>query len=159
MLLYLINIDFDDLKDRNMRTLTYHLTVVSLERQIFLGIVKKIKVVGCEGEMEVFSGHAPLLTCIKPGILHIVCVNTLEYIYLSGGILEIQGNIVTILADVAIRANELDELAAKAAKVQAETYLHCLRYDDKDYMKASLELSQIIAKLRLFELVKSGNCI
>lgn len=138
----------------------YHLTVVSVERQIFFGMVKKVRVMGIEGEMGIFSGHAPLLTCIKPGILFFTKENNCsEYVYLSGGILEIQNDIVTILADTAIRAEELDEEQAKIAKSQIEKNLHCLRYDDKNYMKVSLEMSKVIAKLRLLKLIKNNSYI
>lgn len=139
---------------------TYYLTVVSIERDIFCGTVKKIRVMGMEGEMEVLPRHTPLLTCIKPGILHIIKEDgSLEYIYLSGGILEVQRSIVTILADMAVRAEELDEEQVQAVKDQVKTYLCKLRYDDKDYVKASLEMSQAIAKLRLFELAKNNRCV
>lgn len=139
---------------------TYYLTVVSIARDIFCGIVKKIRVMGVEGEMEVFPGHAPLLTCIKPGILHIIKEDSsLEYIYLSGGILEVQRNMVTILADTAVRAEELDEEQVQAVKDQMKKYFCKLRYDDKHYMQASVEMSQAIAKLRLFELVKNSRCV
>lgn len=133
----------------------YHLTVVSVERQIFFGIVKKIQVMGNEGEMGIFPGHVPLLTCIKPGILKFLKeYGDLEYVYLSGGILEVQRDVVTILADTAIRAQELDEKQTKIAKIQFEQQLRHLRRDSKDYMKITLEMSKIIAKLKLLELMK-----
>lgn len=134
---------------------TYHLNVVSVEKKIFFGIVKKIQIMGSEGGIGIFSGHAPLLTCIKPGVLNFVKENgDLEYVYLSGGILEVQRDVVTILADTAIRANELDAKKAEEAKIQIEKLLRRVRYDDKDYMRISLEMSKIIAKIRLLELVK-----
>lgn len=135
---------------------TYHLTVVSVERQIFFGTVKKTRVMGIEGEMGIFSGHSPLLTCIKPGVLYFVkeCGDS-EYMYLSGGILEIQRKIVTILADTVIRADELDEERAKSAKDRVENSLNHLQYNDKDYMRISLEMSKVIAKLRLIKLIKT----
>lgn len=134
---------------------TYCLTVVSVERQIFFGMIKKMQIMGDLGEMGIFAGHVPLLTCIKPGVLHFVkeC-GASEYIYLSGGILEIQKNFVTILADTAIRADELDVEQAKNAKSQVEKHLHRLRYDDKDYMKISLEMSKVVAKIRLLKFLK-----
>ncbi|WP_159714979.1 F0F1 ATP synthase subunit epsilon [Blochmannia endosymbiont of Camponotus nipponensis] len=137
----------------------YYLTVVSVERQIFSGAVQKIQIMGIEGEMGIFPGHAPLLTSIKPGVLRIVhsCGNE-EYIYISGGILEVQKNIVTILADTAIRAEELDEKKAKEAKHKAEKYIKGTRYsDDIDYIKIAADLSKAIAKLRLIELTKRNN--
>ncbi|URJ29779.1 F0F1 ATP synthase subunit epsilon [Blochmannia endosymbiont of Camponotus sp.] len=140
---------------------TYHLTVVSIESQIFSGVVQKIQVVGIEGEMGIFPGHAPLLTSIKPGVLRIVKLcDDEEYVYISGGILEVQKNIVTILADTAIRAEELDEKKAEEAKHEAEKQIKNLRHnDDVDYIKIASEISKAIAKLRLIELTKKNNNI
>ncbi|WHL25072.1 MAG: F0F1 ATP synthase subunit epsilon [Candidatus Blochmannia vicinus] len=140
---------------------TYHLTVVSIESQIFSGVVKKIQVAGTEGEMGIFPGHAPLLTSIKPGVLRIVKLcDDEEYIYISGGILEVQKNMVTILADTAIRAEELDEKKAIEAKNEAEKHIKNLRYnDDMDYIKIASEISKAIAKLRLIELTKRNKHI
>lgn len=138
----------------------FSLTVVSVEREIFFGTVKKIQVMGIEGEMGIFPGHSPLLTCVKPGILHFIkkCGNS-EYMYLSGGMLEIQRDVVTILADTVIRADELDERRAKESKDQSAAHLRFLSYSDKNYMKISIEMSKAIAKLRLIKLVKNNNCI
>lgn len=135
-----------------------HLTVVSVEREIFFGVIKKVQVMGIEGEMGIFPGHSPLLTCIKPGILHFIkkCGNS-EYMCLSGGILEVQRDVVTILADTVIRADELDEKRAEKSQNQSEKYLHFLSYDDKNYMKISVEMSKAIAKLRLMKLLKHNN--
>ncbi|WP_331828523.1 F0F1 ATP synthase subunit epsilon [Candidatus Blochmannia sp. SNP] len=144
-----------------MSVSTYHLTVVSIESQIFSGVVQKIQVSGTEGEMGIFPGHAPLLTSIKPGVLRIVKLcDDEEYIYISGGILEVQKNIVTILADTAIRAEELDEKKAEEAKHEAEKHIKNLRYnDDVDYIKITSEISKAIAKLRLIELTKKNKHI
>lgn len=84
--------------------MTYHLDVVSAEQQMFSGLVEKIQVTGSEGELGIFPGHAPLLTAIKPGMIRIVKqFGHEEFIYLSGGILEVQHGSVTVLADTAIR--------------------------------------------------------
>ncbi|URJ25441.1 F0F1 ATP synthase subunit epsilon [Candidatus Blochmannia ocreatus] len=143
-------------------TNSYRLIVVSVEKQIFSDAVRKIQVNGTEGEMGIFPGHSPLLTSIKPGVLHIVKLcNNIEYVYISGGILEIQNTVVTILADTAVRADELDEQQANLAKLAAENYIKKF-YDsggssnkkDINYIKISSEMSQAIAKLRLIELYK-----
>lgn len=138
-----------------MCVFVYCLNVVSVEKKIFSGMVKKIQITGIEGEMGIFFGHAPLLTCIKPGILRFVqeC-GSIEYMYLSGGILEIQKDIVTVLADTVIRADELDAEKVRIVKDAVEQEFHSMRYDDKNYMKISLEMSKAIAKLRLLELIK-----
>lgn len=138
---------------------TYYLTVVSIERKIFSGMVHKIQVTGTEGEMGIFPGHTPLLTSIKPGILRIVkSYDHEEYVYISGGILEVQRNVVTILADTAIRAEELDEKKAMEAKYEAEKHIKNYRHNaDKDYIKIASDISKAIAKLRLMELTKKNK--
>lgn len=84
--------------------MTYHTDVVSAEQQMFSGLVEKIRVTGSEGELGIYPGHAPLLTAIKPGMIRIVKQHGHEeFIYLSGGILEVQHGSVTVLADTAIR--------------------------------------------------------
>ena len=76
--------------------MTYHLDVVSAEQQMFSGLVEKIQVTGSEGELGIYPGHAPLLTAIKPGMIRIVKQHGHEeYIYLSGGVLEVQPGNVT----------------------------------------------------------------
>ena len=104
--------------------MTYHLDVVSAEQQMFSGLVEKIQVTGSEGELGIFPGHAPLLTAIKPGMIRIVKqFGHEEFIYLSGGILEVQPDCVTVLSDTAIRGKDLDEEKANTAKRQAEEAL------------------------------------
>lgn len=100
---------------------SFHLTVVSAEKEMFSGVVQHIQVSGSEGELGIFHGHTPLLTAIKPGLVRIVKQdNSEEVIYLSGGILEVQPNDVNVMADTAIRGEELDEAQALEAKRQAE---------------------------------------
>ena len=90
--------------------MTYHLDVVSAEQQMFSGLVEKIQVTGSERELGIYPGHAPLLTAIKPGMIRIVKQHGHEeFIYLSGGILEVQPGSTTVLADTAIRGQDLDE--------------------------------------------------
>ena len=104
--------------------MTYHLDVVSAEQQMFSGLVEKIQVTGSEGELGIYPGHAPLLTAIKPGMIRIVKQHGHEeFIYLSGGILEVQPGNVTVLADTAIRGQDLDEARAMEAKRKAEEQL------------------------------------
>ena len=104
--------------------MTYHLDVVSAEKHMFSGLVQKIQVTGSEGELGIFPGHAPLLTAIKPGMVRIVKQHgEEEFIYLSGGILEVQPSVVTVLADTAIRGTDLDEARALEAKRKAEEHI------------------------------------
>ncbi|MBH3086292.1 F0F1 ATP synthase subunit epsilon [Serratia marcescens] len=139
--------------------MTYHLDVVSAEKQMFSGLVQKIQVTGSEGELGIFPGHAPLLTAIKPGMVRIVKQHgEEEFIYLSGGILEVQPSVVTVLADTAIRGTDLDEARALEAKRKAEEHIRSSRssHGDVDYAQASAELAKAIAKLRVIELTRKA---
>ncbi|UDG80239.1 F0F1 ATP synthase subunit epsilon [Candidatus Steffania adelgidicola] len=133
---------------------TYHLDVVSLEKKIFSGLVKKIQVTGSEGELGIFPGHVALLTTIKPGLVRIVKQDDHEeYVYLSGGVLEIQPSTVTVLADTAIRGEDLDEARAIASKRRIEERMYNA-HSDIDYVHAAAELSQALAKLRVIKLIR-----
>ncbi|MBT0718622.1 F0F1 ATP synthase subunit epsilon [Rosenbergiella epipactidis] len=135
---------------------SFHLTVVSAEKEMFSGVVQHIQVSGSEGELGIFHGHTPLLTAIKPGLVRIVKQdNSEEVIYLSGGILEVQPNDVNVMADTAIRGEELDEAQALEAKRQAEESIS-KNNTDVDYALASAELAKAIAKLRVIELTKKA---
>ncbi|MGP1923730.1 MAG: F0F1 ATP synthase subunit epsilon [Arsenophonus sp. NEOnobi-MAG3] len=137
-----------------MAPMTYHLVVVSAEKQMFDGLVQKIKVTGTEGELGIYPQHTPLLTTIKPGMISISKqFGEEELIYLSGGVLEVQQNGVIVLADTAIRGKDLDEGKALESKRKAEAYIHKAPADI-DYAKASAELAKAIAKLRVIELIK-----
>ncbi|MFB6435053.1 MAG: F0F1 ATP synthase subunit epsilon [Candidatus Malihini olakiniferum] len=140
-----------------MAAMTYHLDIVSPEQKIFSGLVQKIQVTGSEGELGIFPGHAPFLTAIKPGMVRIVKKHgEEEYIYLSGGHLEVQPKSVTVLSDTAIRGQDLDEVCAMESKRKAEERIrnsHC----DVDFAQASAELLKAIAKLRVLELTKKSN--
>lgn len=135
--------------------MTYHLDVVSAEQQMFSGLVEKIQVTGSEGELGIYPGHAPLLTAIKPGMIRIVKQHGHEeFIYLSGGILEVQRQ-RDRLADTAIRGQDLDEARALEAKRKAEEHIKS-SHGDVDYAQASAELAKAIAKLRVIELTKKA---
>lgn len=135
---------------------SYHLDVVSAEQRMFQGVVQHIQVSGSEGELGIYPGHTPLLTAIKPGLIRIVKVdNTEEVMYLSGGILEVQADNVTVMADTAIRGSDLDETRALDAKRKAEEYMN-KAHGEVDYAHASAELAKAIAKLRVIELTKQA---
>lgn len=137
----------------------YRLDVVSAEKKMFSGIVKKIQVTGSEGELGIFPGHAPLLTFIRPGMVRFIKQSGNEdFIYLSGGLLEVQPNISIILADTAIRGEDLDEIKALEAKKKSETYISCSD-SDIDYALVSSELAKAIAKLRVIALIKKSQGI
>ncbi|MDT9587574.1 MAG: F0F1 ATP synthase subunit epsilon [Candidatus Arsenophonus melophagi] len=137
-----------------MAAMTYHLVVVSAEKQLFDGFVQKIQVTGSEGELGIYPQHTPLLTAIKPGMIRITGrFGEQEVIYLSGGILEIQPNSVILLADTAIRAKNLDEVKVLESKRKAEERIR-KAHAAFDYAQASTELAKAIAKLRVIELIK-----
>ncbi|MDG6895276.1 F0F1 ATP synthase subunit epsilon [Volucribacter amazonae] len=133
---------------------TVTLTVVSAEQSIFTGEVKRIQVTGSEGELGILPGHIPLLTAIKPGIVKIVLENDQEeVIYVSGGFLEVQPNVVTVLADVAIRGKELDGDRILEAKRKAEQNI-VAGAKDANYEILASKLSKELAKLRAYELTE-----
>ena len=132
-----------------MAAMTVHLDVVSAEKQIFSGRVETIQVTGSEGELGIHPGHAPLITAIKPGMVRLVKqFGEEEVIYVAGGILEVQPGNVTVLADTAVRAEDLDEQAAEEAKRRAEEHI-ANPGAEFDYAEAALELAEAIAQLRL----------
>ncbi|QLB12126.1 ATP synthase F1 subcomplex epsilon subunit [Bisgaardia hudsonensis] len=133
---------------------TLKLTVVSAEESIFTGNVKSIQATGIEGELGILPGHTPLLTSIKPGIVKLTLEdNTEEVIYVSGGFLEVQPTIVTVLADVAIRGEELDGERILAAKRRAEENI-TTKVVDANYEMLAAKLSRELAKLRAYELTE-----
>ena len=133
---------------------TFNLTIVSAERKIFEGEVKQIQATGVEGELGILPGHTPLLTAIKPGIVKFTLQDgNEEVIYVSGGFLEVQPNIVTVLADVAIRGSELDEDRIREAKRKAEENI-VSHASDVDHDLLVAKLSKELAKLRAYELTE-----
>lgn len=128
--------------------------IVSTEKAIFSGDATRIIVIGLLGELGIFPGHTQLLTALKPGPVRIVKPNGEdEILYISGGILEVQPQLVSILADIAVRAADLDELAALEAKEHAERILND-KQADIDYAKATAELAQAIAQLQAISKLK-----
>nr|WP_136250717.1 F0F1 ATP synthase subunit epsilon [Ningiella ruwaisensis] len=131
--------------------MTVHLDVVSAEAEIFSGLVERIQVTGSEGELGIYPGHAPLLTGIQPGMVRVVKQHgEEELIYVAGGVLEVQPGHVSVLADTAVRAEDLDEAAAAEAKKHAEEKM-ANAGADFDYAEAAIELAEAIAQLRLIK--------
>lgn len=129
----------------------FELNVVSAEQKIFSGQVVSVRVTGIDGELGVYAGHTPLLTAIKPGMVKYTLADGNEaFIYVSGGFLEVQPTVVTVLADVAIRGEELDQQRILAAKRKVEESLS--KANDVDL---SAKLSREIAKLRVYDIVSS----
>jgi F-type H+-transporting ATPase subunit epsilon len=133
---------------------TVNLNVVSAEEQLFSGAIESLQITGSEGELGIMPGHAPLLTSLKPGMARIVKKDgTEEVIYLSGGMLEVQPNNVTVLADVATRVADLDEQAALDAKQRAEEHINT-NSGDVDYAEVAGELARAVAQLRVIQAAK-----
>ena len=127
--------------------MTIHCDIVSAEEEIFSGLVEMLVATGEMGELGVSYGHAPLLTSLVPGPVRIVTQGGDEHVYyVSGGFLEIQPGVVSILADTALRAKDVDEAAAEAAQREAE---HALanQSGDFDYGRASAQLAEAAAQL------------
>jgi F-type H+-transporting ATPase subunit epsilon len=130
---------------------TIRCDIVSAEANIFHGDVAMVIATGEAGELGIVSRHAPLLTRLKPGQVEVIGEDgkRQEY-YVSGGILEVQPNVVTVLADTALRADEIDESAAQRAKETAERIL-ADRGDAKTVEQAQEQLTQAVAQLQALE--------
>ena len=136
------------------REMTTHLEVVSAEKSLFSGRVSHLQVSGQEGELGIMAGHTPLLTTIKPGLVSLVKQNgEKEVIYISGGFLEVQPGGVTVLADTAIRGEDLDQAKAEAAKLAAQEKITNAN-QDVDYAVIAAELAKAIAQLRVIDLIR-----
>lgn len=127
---------------------TIHVDVVSAEEQIFSGEAEFVALPGEAGELGIYPKHTPLITRIKPGAVRIKVPGQAEdeFVFVAGGILEVQPDTVTVLADTAIRGKDLDEAKATEAKKLAEEAL--VNKEGKiDYAKAQAELATAIAQL------------
>lgn len=131
---------------------TIHLDVVSAEESIFSGEAEFVAAPARMGEIGVYPRHAPLITTIKAGALRVKVPNQAEetLIFISGGLLEVQPGVVTVLADTAIRGADLDEAKAAEAKRAAEEAM-ANNVSDVDYARAQAELSEAIAQLQAIE--------
>jgi F-type H+-transporting ATPase subunit epsilon len=130
---------------------TIHVDIVSAEGQIFSGEASMVFVPGSQGELGIAPRHAPLLTTLKAGEVRVQSEGVEEQsFYVGGGSLEIQPNLVTVLADTAARARDLDEAAALAAKQRAEDAVR-ERTDKMDIAEAQAELARAVAQLRAIE--------
>jgi len=139
-----------------MMTPTLRLDIVSAEKQIFSGEAEMVFATGEMGELGIAPGHAPLVTSLKPGNIRVILANQQEDIfYVSSGLLEVQPFIVTVLADTALRANDIDEAAALAAKEEAERKLSN-RISDVDFAKATAELAEALAQIRTIQKLRKS---
>jgi F-type H+-transporting ATPase subunit epsilon len=127
---------------------TIYVDVVSAEESIFSGEAEFVALPGESGELGILPQHTPLITRIRPGAVRIKLAGKAqeEFVFVAGGILEVQPNRVTVLADTAIRGHDLDEAKAEEARKKAEEALHN-READIDYAKAQAELAAAIAQI------------
>ena len=130
---------------------TIHVDIVSAEGQIFSGEASMVFVPGSRGDLGIAPRHAPLLTTLKAGEVRVQSEGAEEQsFYVGDGSLEVQPNRVTVLADTAARAKDLDEAAAQAAKQRAEDAVR-QRTDKMDIAEAQAELARAVAQLRAIE--------
>jgi len=127
---------------------TMHVDVVSAEASIFEGEAEFVALPGQDGELGIMPRHVPLITRIRPGAVRIKVAGQSheEFVFVAGGILEIQPDAVTVLADTAIRGADLDEAKAEAARKAAEEAM-VNRTSELEYAKAQAELASAVAQL------------
>lgn len=130
-----------------------HVDIVSAEGEIFSGEASMVIAPASEGEVGIAPRHAPLLTRLKAGVVRIQLAGEEQAIFVSGGILEVQPHLVTVLADTAVRAKDADEAAANEAKRRAEEALSNAK-GDLDLAKAQAELMQAAALVQFVQKMK-----
>jgi F-type H+-transporting ATPase subunit epsilon len=131
-----------------------HCDIVSAEQAIFSGLVELLVAHGSLGDLGVGPGHAPLLTALKPGPVRIKLQGGEEQIfYVSGGFLEVQSSTITVLADTAVRADDVDEAAAIEAQKVAVTALSN-QAGEFDYGRAAAQLAEAAAQLRTIQALR-----
>lgn len=140
--------------------MTLHVDIVSAEKELYSGPAEMVTAPGEMGELGVLPRHSQLVTRLKPGQVRVKLQGGEELLfYVSGGLLEVQPSLVTILSDTAERARDLDEAAAQSAKQRAEQVI-AAHQSDFEYAKAKAELAEAIAQLQTIEklrkLRKSG---
>jgi len=135
---------------------TIRCDIVSAEEEIFHGNAQMIIATGEAGELGIAPRHAPLITRLKPGQVRVQLEGGEEqFFYVSGGILEVQPSVVTVLADTAIRAKDLDESAARRAKDEAERAI-ANRADAMEVAQAQAQLAQAVAQLQALERLRKA---
>ncbi len=131
--------------------MTIHVDIVSAEAAIFSGPAEMVFAPAVMGEVGIAPRHAPMLTPLKPGEVRIQQTGGEElFFYVSGGMLEVQPHVVTVLADTALRAKDIDEAAAQEAVQRAQQALADQK-SDFDYTRAQAELAEAVAQLRTLQ--------
>jgi len=135
--------------------MTIHCDIVSAEEEIFSGLVEMLVASGDMGELGVGYGHAPLLTSLVPGPVRVITQGGEEEIfYVSGGFLEVQPGVVSVLADTALRAADIDEAAVEEARKEAEQALEN-QSGEFDYGRAAARLAETAAQLATLRKMKN----
>ena len=131
--------------------MTIHVDVVSAEREIYSGAAEQVFAPAIMGEVGILPRHAPLLTQLQPGEVRVKKPDGEEdFIYVSGGMLEVLPHVVTVLSDTAIRARDLDEASALEAKQEAEQALQD-NQGEMEYAQAEARLAEAVAQLRAIQ--------
>lgn len=132
-------------------TKTIHCDIVSAHEEIFSGDVAMVFATGVEGELGISPRHAPLITQLQPGPMRVEDeAGEEQFFFVSGGIIEVQPHIVTVLADTAVRGEDLDQAAAEMAKAEAEREL-ADRTGDMEIAEAQAKLAEAVVQLRALE--------
>jgi len=130
-----------------------HVDIVSAHEEIFSGTAEVVVVPTVSGEVGIYPRHTPLLAPIKSGEVRLKTGDNEQYFYVSGGILEVQPHVVTVLADTAFRASDLEEAQALAAKESAEKAMKDKK-SDVDYARAQAELVEAMAQLKVIDNIR-----
>jgi F-type H+-transporting ATPase subunit epsilon len=137
--------------------MTIHVDIVSAEGQIFSGSAEMVYAPAIMGEVGIAPRHTPMITSLKPGEIRVDTGGSeIQHFYVSSGMLEVQPHVVTILADTALRAADLDEAAALEAKRRAEDAM-TNKSAEFEYAKAQSELAEAVAQLRAIEHMRKGK--
>jgi len=131
-----------------------HCDIVSAEESIFSGLVEILVATGTLGDLGIAPGHAPLLTALIPGPVRVVLQDGSEQIYyVSGGFLEVQSGVVTVLADTALRADDVNEAAALQAIEDANDAI-ANKDSEFEYSRAATQLAEAAAQLRALRQIR-----
>ncbi len=136
--------------------MTMHVDIVSAESEIYSGTAEMVFAPSEMGDLGILPRHTPLLAKLKPGEVVIKTSEGEDSIYVSGGMLEVQPHVITVLSDTAVRAKDIDEAAANEAKQKAEEALKN-RDSSSDLAQAEAELAQAVAQLQLLDKLRKAG--
>jgi ATP synthase F1, epsilon subunit len=135
---------------------TIQVEVVSTEEEIFSGVAEHVVLTAEAGEIGIYPGHAPLITLLKPGVMRLVFPDAAgtKLLAISGGLAEVRPNLITVLADVVVRSEEMDQARAEEAKKKAEEKIKG-QLSDSDRAKAEAALAVALAELKALSYIKT----